>query len=191
MNGAEGLAWMKIPVAQLETELARLPEVKSAQIHRNMFGRALVRIEYRRPIAGVVGATNVAMDDQGVLYATKQSLDGLPRIDPPPHTLGANLAFAGVWPAEVVVQLCEDLATDKTLAGTEVQVDGNGRLSLGKGASGQVILGSLEDINTKLNVLRRLLSADPDLLSKVKELNLTDPKHPVQILLPLKKEDHS
>jgi cell division septal protein FtsQ len=163
----------------LEWKVLQQPEVYSAELSVNPFGFALLRVKYRRPEIRLEDRENVVVDKEGVMYSLP------PEAMPPdlptlkldrglPPTL---LTVAGDWPMARIAQLAprvRELLPDK---GVRIEVDDRGALCLNMG-TGRVVLGSTEDLDRKLTVLRQRMADDPGELSRVKELVLTQPDRP-------------
>lgn len=163
----------------LEWQVLQQPEVYSAELSVNPFGFALLRVKYRRPEIRLEDRENVVVDKEGVMYSLP------PEAMPPdlptlkldrglPPTL---LTVAGDWPMARIAQLAprvRELLPDK---GVRIEVDDRGALCLNMG-TGRVVLGSTEDLERKLTVLRQRMADDPGELSRVKELVLTQPDRP-------------
>jgi len=153
------------------------PDVYDTSLARNLFGSAVIKVSYRNPIAELADTPGVGVTAEGVAYRSDHLPQGLAKIKLPQSDEGPNLTIAGPLPLSALARLVaqsEEIANNKPLI---VEV-GDGRevcLNIG---SGRVRLGSSDGLDAKMNMLKDQLRKDPDLLSKVSELNLTVPTAP-------------
>lgn len=163
----------------LEWQVLQAPDVYSAQLSVNPFGFAALKVKYRQPEIRLEDRENVVVDKEGVMYALPA--ESMPKDLPTlkldrglPPTL---LTVAGDWPMARIAQLApkvRELSKDK---GVRIEVDDRGALCLNMG-TGRVVLGSTEDLDRKLAVLRQRMADDPGELDRIKELVLTQPDRP-------------
>lgn len=163
----------------LEWQVLQAPEVYSAQLSVNPFGFAALKVRYRQPQIRLEDRDNVVVDKEGVMFALPA--EAMPADLPTlklerglPPTL---LTVAGDWPMATIAQLApkvRELSPDK---GVRIEVDDRGALCLNMG-TGRVVIGSTEDLDRKLSVLRQRMADDPGELSRIRELVLTQPDRP-------------
>lgn len=172
-----------IPCAQVnpheyESAVMSLPEVRTADLDRSVFGTALLRVSYRRAVARIRNTDNLALSIDGVLFPTNEPADEkLPFLELPKDRPRVLATIASPWRpvaiADLAVKAREMWPTDPLL----IQVDERGSVCLNI-STGRVILGSATDLDKKLGVLRERLSQNPRELQEVEELNLTAPELP-------------
>jgi len=167
----------QIDARAIESAVMELPEVRSASFTRNPFGHGVLTVRYRQPVARLHNQPNILADADGVLYASGEVPENLPTLDLPRGGPPTLLTLAGSWDAQRLVKLAQEGRMLQDVGDVRIQVDDRGVLCLNMGA-GRVILGSSEDLDKKLAVLKDRLRVDPDELSKVELLNLTQPESP-------------
>ena len=85
------------------------------------------------------------------------------------------------WEAGHVAAFAVELKKEFPTTPARVTVDARGMIFLRFSASGQVRMGSSEKLPEKTAKLKQILASDPELLDRVKEINLTVPEQPVQV----------
>ncbi|MGV3616719.1 MAG: cell division protein FtsQ/DivIB [Fimbriimonas sp.] len=163
----------------LEWQALQAPEVKSASLSVNPFGFASLRVRYRTPILRMEERPDVVSDSDGVLFAlpTQAIPEGLPTLKLDRRLPPTLLTVAGDWPVARIAKLASEVRELSGEKGVRIEVDDRGALCLNMGA-GRVVLGSADDLERKLSVLRQRMAQDPEELARVKELNLTQPDRP-------------
>jgi cell division protein FtsQ len=179
-----------IPLIQIdprrtESEALENPEILKAELTRSLFGTGLLKITYRRPAARLLGHPNVLLDLQGVLYKASSSPQNIPQVQLPDSGPPTLLTLASNWQPRIMAKLAQDVLKLPVSGVIRIQVEPGGVVCLNMG-TGRVILGSLDDLDKKLSVLRERLATNPSELNEVQELNLTAPESPS--LVP--KENH-
>ncbi|MBS1718421.1 MAG: hypothetical protein JSS72_11895 [Armatimonadetes bacterium] len=159
---------------QFETNILNASEVDSVDFRRNVFGRAELKIKYRVPVAGIEGRT--ALDDQGMLYRTRQDLSGLPTVVLPPSS--SSMMLASTLPTGEIAKFLMKLPSFLKGADTVVSLSPKGAICLNRSGIARIQFGSERDLDEKLQVLQAKLETNPDLLTKSKEVNLVSPKYP-------------
>lgn len=158
-----------------EAKLLELPDVESARVERNLFGRGLVRLTYRQPIARVAGAKGIALDAHGIPYPTKRALEGLPVVRFEGDMVGTSGSLWATWNAKAVAEVCRGLPRIDKYGPFEVFVQQTGVLWLNRLSGGQVKLGSQQSLDAKLDALETILGDQPDLLAPGRTLNVSNP----------------
>lgn len=178
LQSLRGTPSSRIQVGQFESQVLAQRDVYSADLSRNLFGSAVVHLKYRRPVAQLVNMPHAYLDDQGVLYNTPETFANIRQLNLAPEYSQAVASFAQGWPSGVIAKLCTDLDSFEQLRGAVVYLDTTGRLKLSKENIGEVNLGGTEALEEKLRKLRQFLLERPDLMTKVRTLDLTDPARP-------------
>jgi len=169
---------------QVERRLLGVAHLRSASLRTNIFGSGLLVVRYHVPVARLADSPQTFLSDEGVLFnGSSHPVVELPTLLLPADALRPSAAVVGAWRAREVAWLCGHLP--KALPPNEavVEVESNGVLCLKTPAPGRIRLGDAQDLDQKLGVVERFLLEQPDLLSKVEELNVTSPQHPVRIPL--------
>ena len=176
----KGVPCAQIDAARVEAQALQNPEVRSAHLSRNLFGSAVLTVGYRRPVARFYNKRDVALTIDGVVYPSSHLPDNLPTVEVADGASTPLLTIAGDWPAAKVARVvlkAEEIDSSKQI---NVRFGPGSEVCLNMG-TGQVILGSCDDIDTKMRVLKERLPADPEYLSRVQALNLTVPSHPSEV----------
>lgn len=170
---------------RLESLIQARSDVESASFSQNLFGRGVLRITPRTPVARLEGTVPMWLSSTGVLYSgpAPRGAKELPRLRLSAEAREANLSLAGAWDAGRIAQLCTDLRKDFAGIVWTVERDGRGVISLSNGSGARVVLGTSEALQDKVGTLRRILEMQPGILSEVRELNLTAPNNPAAIPL--------
>ncbi|MEA2552272.1 MAG: cell division protein FtsQ [Fimbriimonadaceae bacterium] len=177
-HSLQGVPFGLMPAERFESEVLRQRDVYNADLSHNLFGSGVLRLQYRRPVAILLGVPNTYLDDQGVLYGSPEVIPGIRQLSLQEDYMQPVVALTQPWPSAVVAHLCNKLDSFAELEGGVVHLDTTGRLWISKENSGKVDLGGTEALDEKLRKLRQLLDDEPTLLSKVKTLTLTDPSRP-------------
>ncbi len=179
-------ALQDVPCAQIgaqkaESDFLTMAEARSASLTRNIFGSAILKVGYRRPVARLTDHPDVGLTIDGVLFPAYSMNEGLPTVTLPKDLTSPALTLANAWEpaklASLAVKAKQLLPQDLL----NIQIGDAGVVYLNIG-SGRVVIGSLDDIDAKIQALKDYLAKDPEVLSKVKALNIMRPDHPALIL---------
>jgi cell division septal protein FtsQ len=166
----------------VETAVQGLPEVEMADLSRNVFGRAVLKVQYHEPVARIAGPRPVGMTAEGVTYDAQTLPKGLPLVKLPKDASEPMAGFIGNWQAGDVANVCDqvrDLALNRTVV---VVLTLQGGLCLNIDAGGQVLLGQPTELDAKLALLRQMLQQNPAFLDQLEYLDLKAPERPQQKL---------
>jgi len=169
----------------VESLAMNVPEIKSASLARNLFGRGVLTVTYREPIARIFGAPNLAMDGTGAIYRCRNVDESLPAVQFMDGLPEASAALSGTAPTLAVADLARQARIDPAMQGLperRIGVFNNGSLCLNIGAA-RVEFGSHYELDRKFKVLIDLMEKDPTLLNRAKTLNLVDPNRPAMVPL--------
>lgn len=176
-----GVPCAQVDPRRVEAEVLGLPWLASAELDRTPFGSAVLRLKKREMVARLFGSSDVGLARDGTICRSPGLSPQLPLLKTPPLRPGFGLV--GEWPVEALVTLANEgpaLAAGKDV---RIDLDTGGGLCLNIG-TGRVVLGSPEELETKLGILRQRMVDRPDELSSVAELNLVQPSNPVLIPRP-------
>jgi hypothetical protein len=156
------------------------PELESATLSQNIFGRGVLRIKRKTIVAAVDGEKNLWLAEGGSLV---RSADGASKVliqFPPSARQPMSLTCAGSDLAASAV-CCSRLATDFSDREWKVMLDERGVLSMRTAEPGRIIIGTPEKLEEKLSAIKDALGGNPKLLQQVKELNVSAPTDPVVV----------
>jgi hypothetical protein len=172
-----GVPRARLNSERIESDVMQEPSVREAKLAANWFGQGSLSVLYRKPVAKLAGLSTLALDEQGVVYSAPDLPAGLTEIQFPGGAPPTLVGLAGDWPAGYLAKLAGDVRTLGATGNVSIQVDADGAICLNVGA-GRVKLGSCDILDHKLEVLRQRLRANPNELSQIEELVLTNPDRP-------------
>jgi cell division septal protein FtsQ len=163
---------------EFESVVLKNGAVRNADFRRSLFGSASLRIENRKAVAAVEGSAGAYLDEEGVLFKLKHQNLELPTVKLHSSAVRPAFAAAGSWPARSVARLIQALPANLAQKDLRVEVDSEGAVCLNRGTGARIVLGSADRLEAKLQALQGLIAEKPNLLTTVKELNLTEPSRP-------------
>ncbi len=176
----------KVNDARIESQVLSVGAVRSATLNRNLLGRGELRLTYRVPTAVLFRPNNVGLDKDGILFTLHEHVRGLPVLIPPDSTWQDEITLSGSWPKAAIADLCEK--AQAVFPGQQIAVNASAldSVTLKGSADATVILGSTENVEQKLEVLRHILTAQPQLLDNVASVNVSSPTNPVTLPKPVR-----
>lgn len=180
-NGVQSyraVPFARVPFAQWDAKVLENPEVKAAKIEANPFGRAVVNVTLRQPVARIVNS-RVYIDDKGRAFRSNRTFGELPTVVPPAGAFTPTAAFLAPWEVATTAELCKNLAEQVPNVVWTVAVSDRGVISLKAGGGAEVELGSSEGLPRKLKKLSDVVKASPGILKRVRRLVLTYPDAPM------------
>lgn len=176
---------LRINAKQVESDILSAADVRDAKLSLSPFGSAVLTVTYRRPVAEMEEIPGVLMDDVGVLYPVPASdtPTGLPNLKLQRGEPPTLLTLVGDWPAARIAHLAEEVRKKWPQRIVGIEVDDRGAVCLNMNP-GRVILGSTDELESKLAALGHRMETDPDELARVVELNLTQPDRPSFVVRP-------
>jgi len=163
---------------QLESLVLASEDVWDAKFTANLFGSGVLNLKNREAAAKVFETKSLYLSTKGDLFMSRAEQPALPEISVPKDVVGANLCLCSGWESAKLAYLCSLLGTQLPNLYWNVAVDARGVIFLSGRTGGKVALGSSENLDEKVDRLRKVLDTQPDLLESVRELNLTSPAHP-------------
>lgn len=180
LQSLRALPVLRVSGVSTRYRLENSSRIQSATFAPNLFGRAVVRIALREPVARIVNS-KTCLDRNGHAFLFSQSDAMLPTIVPPRGSFSPNLTLLGGWEVGTTAQLCEKLTAQMPNVSWIVELNERGILSLKADGGAEVALGSSENLQQKVAKLATMLEADPDLLKKVRQINLNAPEAPMVV----------
>jgi hypothetical protein len=173
------IPWIMVNPRWVETRIQRIQSVDHAAYSQNIFGRGHLEVTYRIPVAKVRGATEIGLDAKGVMFETDKVPEDLPSVFRPESAHDLPVAMAAGFPsgsvADLAIKARQLFPKEKLI----IWFNKPGFLCLNVD-TGLVILGSCDDLDSKLSALKDILDQQPGLLAKLESLNLTEPTHPAK-----------
>jgi hypothetical protein len=162
-----------------ESRLLERSSVAKAELTRNIFGRARLSLEYRRPVASIKGSPGAALGRDGVIFQTSADLANLPSVDIFGDAKLPTLTIASPWRPGEVAGLASALIELSQLQHVEIDTLENGGLCLNIGSKFAVELGLSEQLDQKIDFLKKQIEDDPAVLASNKTLVLVSLETPV------------
>jgi len=158
-------------------DIYRRPDLFRAELSQNIFGRAKLDLAYDEPVAVLADRPNVVLTASGILAATSDIPENLPKLRLFGGAVDPVATYAGRWNPREIADVCQRVS-GRALDGTTVSVaaSGNVRLQLRMGAT--VKIGAVEALAAKFEQLDRALEMRPDAFKPGVELNLVVPDKP-------------
>jgi hypothetical protein len=158
-------------------DIHRRPDLYRAELSQNIFGRAKLTVTYDQPVAVLADRPNVVLTASGILAATTDIPENLPKLRLFEGAIDHLAAYSGRWNPREIADVCQRVS-GTALDGTTVTVaaSGNVRLQLRSGAT--VKIGAVEALAAKFEQLDRALEMRPDAFKRGVELNLVVPDKP-------------
>jgi len=181
LQGLRDVPALRANAYDIEGRFLSLPEARTAELTRNVFGRGVLAVSYKEPVAGVVGYPFVALSSEGILYRAQRLPPGLPRIQIPAPASAPQLALCLGWDGRSLAYVCEKTRGMQDLENATVEVNLRGELCLNSRIGTRIRLGPAERLDEKLEKLAEILRDRPGILRRVMELNLMSPGQAVKV----------
>jgi len=172
--------FVKINLRRLESDLQLNPQIRAAHVTLNPFGRGIVRIEAREPIARIKELGSLCLGSDGALFRTLSPVQ-LPILQLPAEELALNLTFFSTWEPLAIAQMIPKFLAVLPKEKWTIVLDAKGGICFNSESKCRLILGDSYELDEKLEVLRTVLKEDPNLLHKSSAINLTAPENPVRL----------
>jgi hypothetical protein len=171
-----GLPALRVPTLDVERLAEGPPAVRSAAFRCNVFGRAVLEMLYREPVAKIEGA-NIAVDADGVMFPYSKPLPFSFAVNK--QVLAPYLSLCAPPRLRWGAQLAKKLQVELPKLGGKLVFDGRNRLCLMTGNL-TVVFGGGDRLADKVATLARALQARPELATSRATVNLVEPDHPMQ-----------
>ncbi len=177
---AKNVPYSRVNDRNIEALVLNRSNIAAAHLERNFLGRGVLTVSYRKPVAKLAEAEDLALSDTGVLYREPQSLTNLPKleIDPEARTFGLGLMSA--VPLRSLAYLAVKAPATLPTAPLTITLEKTGLLCLNI-QDCRIELGSTENLDTKLEALQILLARNRELLQEYERLTLTVPTRPFAV----------
>lgn len=181
LNQVKGIPAMQVRTLKVESEIQLLDAVLTSEYTQNLFGRGLLKVTSKVPVARIVDRPDLALDQNGGLFTSPESGESLVSVVMPEVTVQpTGLVMCG-YPRQKIAQLCGLLKNKFKDTAYTLEVSDRGVISLRVPDRATIILGSSDALEEKLQKLREMLDSDPDLYSRNSEVNLTSPNSPMVV----------
>ncbi|MBN8691262.1 MAG: hypothetical protein J0L72_10825 [Armatimonadetes bacterium] len=181
LESVRGKPAMQVPVSLIESRILESEEIAGAKYSQNIFGRGLLKVMLKQPVAEVEGRDQVFLSELGDLYLSKRVVTGLPKLRLPQSTLEPGLSPFATWQSGAIATLCESLINDWQDLKPVVVVGERGVYEMEVEGGSKVILGTSEKFPDKLAKLKEMTRKESDLFSRYAVVNLTVPSVPMVV----------
>lgn len=175
------LPFSKISIRQVETQVVANPAISGADFTLNPFGRGILRVKARTPVARISNAKNVVLGDDGVVFRSTAAGLEIPSLKLPSEALNPNLSLFAPWEPARVAKICADFSAILPKGLWEITIDQRGAICFNRTGSCRILLGDTDALEEKLQTLRKILADQPQILERAAELNLTEPSSPRKV----------
>ncbi|MCW5941226.1 MAG: hypothetical protein KIS66_03280 [Fimbriimonadaceae bacterium] len=175
----EGQPWSAGAGAKVQTKVLALPDVRTARLSQNLFGRGLLQLTYRDAVAQLDKAPGMVLASDGTVYLSTRKWEGLPLLSLDPVLQKPIVGFWQPWKPREVANVCRALDRLGSPREFAVRVDARGAVCLNRQSGGSIVLGSTEDLDAKLDKVREALREEPTLLRPGFEFDVTVPDRAV------------
>lgn len=164
---------------QMESDALGIQDLESAQYEQNVFGRGVLQVKVRRPVANFAGKPKLMLSDRGVIFRTQRPTEDLPKIEIPNLSERTHLTAGNSWQAKTAAEWIANLPDSLRNGQATFEVKATGEVCLRSGRKATVQFGFPDKREEKFRVLSELIAQQSELLSQVRELNLVAPDRPV------------
>ncbi len=175
------IPYFKVNRLRLETLILTSNEIENVTLKTNIFGRALLDIEPRAPVASIYGVASLYLSKNGSIFYSKSRYQDLPNIIFSEKAQFLNTTFAGPWEYRLIADFCKKIPQILPKTNWDIALDAKGMISLNNQEYTKIKIGSLDALDEKLRNLQLMIKNYPDLLTKAQEINLISPKNPVYV----------
>ena len=181
----KGKPALKVDPRVVESSFMNQSRIKSADFRRNIFGIARLILQYRTPVAGIVGARQTFLDEMGVVFVDLEEKGTFPQIKLQTKIKVSVMALSGVINYTNVAKLAKlvqsELSTSSRAGNPiEIEVQETGGVCLNIN-NGVVDLGTGDQLSEKIEKLKQILDEQPDIFEQNSSLNLMVPENPQRV----------
>src|SRR5579885_495653 len=76
----DGKPFALVPTVKFEGSVLGSRDVQEATLSHNLFGSAILRLTYRRPVAMLASVPHTYLDEQGVIYGSPVTVPGIRQL---------------------------------------------------------------------------------------------------------------
>lgn len=181
-NQMKGVPALKVDPRVVEGPFMSESRVLSADFRRNIFGIARLILKYRSPVGSIAGSPNTYLDNNGVVFLDPELRVQCPVIRLQSDIKVSVMTLSGVINFRQIADLAKITQANLPLTLTsgnpvEIEVQEKGGVCLNIG-DGVVELGTFDQLDLKIEKLKRALVDNPSLFKDIKTLNLMVPSRP-------------
>lgn len=174
---------LRVNRQSVRSEALENTAVASASYRANLFGRGVLTVRYRTPVATIAGRDGLYLSDRGAIFSSPGEYALTMAVALPIDADETNLAVFNGWQGGAAARMCASIDERLPKADWLLTVSPTGYVSL-VSDGGRVEFGSFDKAEQKVQKLAEILSGDPDILSGLASLNLSEPNDPSYVPKP-------
>ncbi len=173
--------FLRVDRTRIQTVALENPAVERAEYRANLFGRGVLELVYKRPVARIEGVEGMYLSGKGSVFPLGGEVAVRVSVEPPYPVGQRNLSVFSSWRSGVAARMCENIGERLPEMEWRLVVSRTGFVSLVPEKGGTVEFGSFADADLKVRALVDILQDDPGLLGRVRRLILSSPSNPVKV----------
>jgi cell division protein FtsQ len=179
-----GCNWFRVPRARMMREIGQMAWVKSVTVEKRLPDDIRVRVIPRQPAAVAENGTQFAeVDIQGVPIraARPERIASLAHLVLPPS---ARLQYGDPIVDRAVreaLRVLDNTANGQAVRIAKIEVDQSDNLCLNMSDRTPIRLGQAEDLDAKMEIVKRIYRNRPDIANSLAAIDLTCPAKPACI----------
>ncbi|MEM4407931.1 MAG: cell division protein FtsQ/DivIB [Candidatus Caldarchaeum sp.] len=170
---------LQIDAGEIESAILATKRIRRAVLARNVFGRARLWAEYRKPVARWSESEDVGIDAWGVAFRTPEAKECSLVIQIAKNDLNAELGITLASPLGKLAQLAQKVQEKFPNLNALLFLDQQGRLCLNIKEGSRVILGNDSRLDEKLERLKVAWQENPQIFAESLEINVVEPRQAV------------
>lgn len=179
-----GVPCVRVDARAIETKVQALPGIRTANLTRNVFGNAVLRIETYRPIARLAGDAGLYLSEDGVVFRSREEYGPMPSLAPPEGFGQPNFTLAQSWSSQRAAQMLAKAQNAGILGpesgqGLKLSISSGGTAWMDTPFGARIEFGTTERLDEKFAKLTELLKQSPELLSENSSVRLIAPNRPM------------
>lgn len=177
-QSTKGVPALRLDRNSVQSSVLQNLAVERVEFRANLFGRGVLDVVYRTPVARIEGADGLYLSDTGVVFPSPAVLPLKGKVSPPTGVRGENLSVFGAWRSGATAKMCDNIRRRLPDLEWRLVVEQAGYVSLELAEGGVVEFVSFDDTEKKVAKLAQVLRDDPKLFERAKRLNLSSPMKP-------------
>ena len=179
LQRAASIPCNRIQTNSIESDLLNFEGVSGAKLSLNLFGRGVLKLRTRKPVAALIDHPGLSLAEGGSIFGSDRLSPRFPRVRLPAGSFGTNTALCVLPPTGRIARLCLELQNSFKSIDWTVEVDGLGMINLRPQGLAKIVFGSSDDLVKKLEVLKQIQTERPDSFSSSSSIVLTSPENPM------------
>lgn len=177
LTSVQPIPAMQYPTERVESAFLRIPSIAHCSFSRNIFGRGLLKVQYRRPVAMFAGS-NLGLDEDGTIFKSLNEAQSLPLINANENLLSAGMALLMPVDLQGLAELAVGLRKEIPDESIQILLRSSGSVTITIGQTKVIRWGDLDDSDKKFDKLTQLLKMNVNFWGSGGTLSLVDPEHP-------------